>query len=106
MICERCGHELLHGPARLAHGMEQCLANLRADLAEARADLAEADREDEARERFDAAIHESTNAMMKEVLGPEMYSRLWGVELERLGYACDRLHADLAASQQKELDAE
>jgi len=40
MICERCGHELLHGPARLAHGSEQCLANLRADLVATRAEIA------------------------------------------------------------------
>ena len=38
MICERCGHKLLHGPAQLAHGSEQYIANLRADLAAREAD--------------------------------------------------------------------
>lgn len=57
----------------------------------------ESDAELDARRRFDRAIRESTNAMMKEALGAEMYSRLWGVELERLGYACDTLRAQVEA---------
>lgn len=67
------------------------LAECERERDEARADLAESDREDDARRRFDAAIREGTNAMMREALGAEMYNRLWGVELERLGYACDAL---------------
>src|SRR5437870_2788530 len=101
MTCQHCGRE-----STPTHEYHHCIANLRADLHEARTDLAEAEREDAARAQFDAAISESTNAMMKEALGLEMCSRLWGVELERLGYACDQLRANLAESRKKELDAE
>ena len=73
---------------------------------EAEADLAESDREDDARQRFDSAIREGTNAMMKEALGTVMYARLWGVELERLGHACDVLRADLATERARREEAE
>jgi hypothetical protein len=51
----------------------------------------EMEHELDSRQSFDRAINESTNAMMREALGSEMYSRLWGYELERLGEACDAL---------------
>ena len=59
---------------------DEALAKLR--------EMEAAEQEDDAR---GADIRTSTNEMMKEALGAEMYSRLWGPELERLGHVGDRI---------------
>lgn len=84
-------------PQRLAEMIDDLLATRDREVAELTAQVAEYEREEESDQRFDKALRDGTNAMMRECLGPEMYSRLWGYELERLGRACDWLRAEAAA---------
>lgn len=85
---------------------------------ELEAELVEVDSMDEYEASREAAINEAlrkdASALMRTCLGQEMYSRLWGPELERLGAGVDAAlkarndaisRADLAERRVKELEA-
>lgn len=55
--------------------------------------------EEAAEEVTAGAIREGSTAMMRDALGPVMFDRLWGHELEKLGNAFDRVNTENAELQ-------
>lgn len=72
---------------------DELLASREQEIERLKGELEDLEHEDDTRA---LDVHERANAMMKKALGPEMYSRLWGPELERLGHVADAVltHAD------------
>jgi hypothetical protein len=84
----KCG-ECLHRIERETYRPPPC-----AECERLKAELAESDRQDDDRvakeRRFDGELGKETDGFLRRILGPE-WSRLWGPELEQVGYVVDEM---------------